>query len=161
MVLSSNLAMAMSAPVLPAETATSASPFLTASMASHIEDFQRPLRSAWLGLSSILIATSVWTTRDSRLEPRPRVEQRLDHRAVAEQQELDVGMAPERQFGARHDHRCPMVSPHGVERDADFLGHGATIPRRRETQQGAQNHPCLPPCPFSCPFFSAASAAKG
>jgi hypothetical protein len=37
-----NLAIAISAPVLPAETATSASPFFTASIASHIEDFQRP-----------------------------------------------------------------------------------------------------------------------
>ena len=35
-------AMAISAPVLPAETTASASPFLTASMASHIDDFQRP-----------------------------------------------------------------------------------------------------------------------
>ena len=41
-----NLAMAISAPVLPAETATSASPFLTASIASHIDDFHRPLRNA-------------------------------------------------------------------------------------------------------------------
>ena len=57
-----NLAIAISAPVLPAETATSASPFFTASMASHIDDFQRPRRSAWLGLSSMLTATSVWTT---------------------------------------------------------------------------------------------------
>src|SRR6516164_2881310 len=67
MVLSSNLAIAMSAPVLPAEMITSASCFLTASMASHIEDFQRPLRKAWLGLSSILMATSVWIRREAAL----------------------------------------------------------------------------------------------
>ena len=60
-----NFAIAISAPVLPAETATSASPFFTASMASHIDDFQRPLRSAWLGLSSIRTATSVWTSRET------------------------------------------------------------------------------------------------
>ena len=41
-VLRLNFDIAISAPVLPADTATSASPFLTASMASHIEDFQRP-----------------------------------------------------------------------------------------------------------------------
>ena len=35
-------AIAINAPVLPAETATSASPFFTASIASHIDDFQRP-----------------------------------------------------------------------------------------------------------------------
>jgi len=34
--------IAINAPVLPAETATSASPFFTASIASHIDDFQRP-----------------------------------------------------------------------------------------------------------------------
>jgi hypothetical protein len=46
MVRKSIFAMAINAPVLPAETATSASPFFTASTASHIEDFRRPLRSA-------------------------------------------------------------------------------------------------------------------
>ena len=34
--------MAISAPVLPAETATSASPFFTASTAIHIEETRRP-----------------------------------------------------------------------------------------------------------------------
>ncbi len=57
-------AIAISAPVLPADTATSASPLLTASSASHIDDFQRPWRSAWLGLSSMRMATSVCTTCD-------------------------------------------------------------------------------------------------
>ena len=52
-------AIAISAPVLPAETATSASPFFTASMARHMDDFQRPWRSATLGLSSIFTTTSV------------------------------------------------------------------------------------------------------
>jgi hypothetical protein len=46
--------------VLPAETQTSASPVLTASIAFHIDDFQRPWRSAWLGLSSIRTDTSQW-----------------------------------------------------------------------------------------------------
>ena len=55
-------AIAISAPVLPADTATSASPFLTASIASHIDEFFRPRRSAWLGLSFMLMVTSVCTT---------------------------------------------------------------------------------------------------
>jgi hypothetical protein len=46
MVRSSSLAITISAPVLPAETATSASPFFTASIASHIDDFRLPLRKA-------------------------------------------------------------------------------------------------------------------
>ena len=50
-------AIAIKAPVLPAETATSARPFFTASIAIHIEDVRRPARRAWLGLSSIRIAT--------------------------------------------------------------------------------------------------------
>src|ERR1044072_2436889 len=59
--------IAINAPVLPAETATSASPFFTASMASHIEDVLRPRRSAWLGLSEPLTATSVWITFEGGL----------------------------------------------------------------------------------------------
>jgi hypothetical protein len=49
--------------VLPADTATSASPFFTASIASHIEEVLRPRRKAWLGLSCMATATSVWTIR--------------------------------------------------------------------------------------------------
>ena len=41
-ILKCNFDITISAPVLPAETATSASRFLTASMASHIEEFRRP-----------------------------------------------------------------------------------------------------------------------
>ena len=53
MVRRQNFDIAISAPVLPAETQTSASPVFTASIALHIDDFQRPWRSAWLGLSSM------------------------------------------------------------------------------------------------------------
>jgi hypothetical protein len=59
--------IAISAPVLPADTATSASPFRTASSESHMDDVFRPRRSAWLGFSSMVIATSVWTTREAAL----------------------------------------------------------------------------------------------
>ena len=60
MVRRQNCDIAISAPVLPADTQTSACPFLTASIARHIDDFQRPCRKAWLGLSSIRTATSQW-----------------------------------------------------------------------------------------------------
>jgi len=60
MVRRQNFDMAMSAPVLPADTQASDVPDLTASIALHMDDFQRPWRSAWLGLSSILTATSQW-----------------------------------------------------------------------------------------------------
>lgn len=58
MVRRQNFDIAISAPVLPAEMQASAVPVLTASTAFHIDDFQRPWRSAWLGLSSILTAIS-------------------------------------------------------------------------------------------------------
>ena len=118
-----NLAIAISAPVLPAETATSASPFFTASIASHIEDFQRPWRSAWLGLSSIFTTTSVWTMRDGGLQARALLDQRPDRGLVAEHDELGVGMACEREIGPRYDDRRPEVAPHGIERNSDLLGH--------------------------------------
>src|SRR5499433_362173 len=94
-----------------------------------------------------------------RLELRTGIEQRLHSSTVAEQKEFDVGMAAEGQFSARNDHRCPMVTPHGVERNADFVGHDTTIPCRREPQQGGGQSPhrSSPPCPF----FSTASAANG
>ena len=85
----------------------------------------------------------------SRLEPRTRRQQRLDHRAVAEQQKLGVGMTAERQLGARHDHRRAMVSPHGVERNANFLGHELTnTVVGHGPQQGATHPVASPPCPF-------------
>ena len=120
-----NLAIAISAPVLPADTATSASPFLTASMASHIDDFQRPLRSAWLGLSSIRTATSVCTSRAGRLELRMGGEQRLDHGLVAEQDERAVGMLRQRQRRARQ--RPPRVHGHPPWRRARCGPSGAWI----------------------------------
>ena len=59
-VFSTKRAMAISAPVLPAETAASASPVRTASIASHMLLLPRPWRSAWLGLASMVTNTSVW-----------------------------------------------------------------------------------------------------
>ena len=54
-----NFAIAIRAPVLPAETAQSAAPVFTASIACHIDETRLPARKAWLGLSLILTATSV------------------------------------------------------------------------------------------------------
>ena len=121
-----NLAIAISAPVLPAETATSASPFLTASMASHIDDFQRPLRSAWLGLSSIRTATSVWTMRQASPQPGMGREQRLDPGRSPTRMKLVSGCWRSARAAPADDHGRAMVTPHGVERDADLLGHGLT-----------------------------------
>src|SRR5215831_18604688 len=83
-----------------------------------------------------------------RLELRTGIEQRLHSSTVAEQKEFDVGMAAERQFSARNDHCCPMVTPHGVERNADFVGHGTTIPCGQESQQGGGQSPLVAALPF-------------
>ncbi len=60
-VFSTILAMAMRAPVLPAETTPSARPSSTASMARRILEL-RPLRSATDGRSPSLTTSSQWTT---------------------------------------------------------------------------------------------------
>ena len=57
-----NFDMAISAPVLPPETAAAASPDFTASIAIHMLE-PLPRRSAALGFSSEAIARSVWTAR--------------------------------------------------------------------------------------------------
>jgi hypothetical protein len=57
--------MAISAPVFPADTQTSASPVFTASIAFHMDDFHLPCRKAWLGLSSMRTATSQCSKREA------------------------------------------------------------------------------------------------
>ncbi len=64
-VFSTTLAMAMRAPVLPADTTPAASPSWTASMARR-RLYRRPLRSAKEGLSFPETATSVWWTVHTR-----------------------------------------------------------------------------------------------
>ncbi len=54
-----NFAIAMSAPVLPADTTQSASPDATASIASRIDE-RRPVRSATEGRASSVTISSVW-----------------------------------------------------------------------------------------------------
>ncbi len=160
MVLSSNLAIAISAPVLPAETATSASPFLTASMASHMEDFQRPLRSAWLGLSSILIATSVCTTREA-----------ASSRGRATSSGSMAARSPNSK-NSMSGWRASDSSAPGTTTDAPWSPPMASSAMRtlwgmaRQYRVGGRHkrgthHPCLPPCPVACPFFNAASGANG
>ena len=72
-----------------------------------------------------------------RLEPRPARDQRLDDGTVAKQNEFDIGMPGERHFRPGHDHRCAMVAPHGVKRDADLIRHGGTL--ETVTAAGAGN----------------------
>ena len=118
-----NFAIAIRAPVLPAETAASASPLFTASIASHIEDFQRPWRSAWLGLASIRTTTSLCTSREAAFSRGRSSTSGRDHGLIAEQDEFRVGVAGKRNIGAGNHDRRPDVAPHGIERNSDLLGH--------------------------------------
>jgi hypothetical protein len=54
-------------------------------------------------------------------------QQRLDPGAVAKQDEFAVGMPHERDGGPGHHDRRPVITPHGVKRNADLLGHGSTL----------------------------------
>ena len=49
----------------------------------------------------------------------------LDRRAVAEQQELDIRVAFKRDIATRQDHRRAVVAAHGVDRNANVIGHDA------------------------------------
>jgi len=94
------------------------------------------------------------------LELGSEVEKGLEHRVIAEQQELDVQMTGKRALGTRNNDRSPMVSPHGVERDADFMGHGVdnTVSADGHNRAADANQPAWPPPrPFS---LRAASAAN-
>ena len=118
-----NFAIAIRAPVLPAETATSASPFFTASIASHIDDFQRPWRSAWLGLASIFTTTSVCTSREAALS-RGRCSSNGATTASSPNRTNSVsGMAGKGKVGPGNHDRRPDIAPHGIERNSDLLGH--------------------------------------
>ena len=115
-----NRAIAISAPVLPADTATSASPFFTASIASHIDDVLRPRRSAWLGLSCMLTATSVWTTRRPPSSPGG---QRAALRSARRRRKAETRWRDDGQGnrGTRNDNRCADIATHGVKRDSNLL----------------------------------------
>ena len=85
---------------------------------------RRPARSAWLGLSVILIATSVWTTCDSRGERR-------DARREAARSRFSSPNRMKRMSGRRSSaiaaasarRRRPVVAAHRVERYANAFFH--------------------------------------
>src|SRR5205807_6998985 len=108
---------------------------------------------------------------------RPRGQQALDLRPVAEQNEFHIGVALERQLSPRNDNRSPMVAAHGIKRDANPMRHERTqktvtaaaaasavlreqlldhsVPAGNTTGGRWSLYPALPPCP---PRRSRASA---
>ena len=118
MVRSASLAIAISAPVLPPDTAASASPSFTALIAMPIE-VVLARRIAWLGFSSPAIDVGAYgrsRTRAARFGCRSSSAR--DQRLVAEQQELQM---PDRLRRARDSagdhHRRAAVAAHRVDCD--------------------------------------------
>ena len=108
--------MAIRAPVLPAETMKSASPFCTASSASHMLDAAAAAHR--LARLVLHLHDDVGMDDARALGERADAARRcgVDARLVAEKQKAHVGMALERHGGARHDHGGALVSTHRVER---------------------------------------------
>src|SRR5579883_3251482 len=94
--------MAISAPVLPAEKAASASFFFTASRASHMEEARRPARKAWLGLSSMRTAIGVWRTVETAMSAGSAESSGLIF-ASSEKGEGHFRTLDPRQSGPRHN----------------------------------------------------------
>ena len=100
--------------------------FLTASIASHIEDLRRPWRSAWLGLSSIRTAISACTMREADCSAGCLATSGSTCALLPKNRNVVFRAARQRQFGAGHDHGRAMVSPHRIESNADHLRHCLT-----------------------------------
>ena len=116
--------IAMKAPVLPAETATSASPFCTASIASHrLEPLPRRKRLAGL----VAHGNNCIGVDDARAPGKGRCLVNLggDLRLVAEEQETQVRMTLERERRAGDHDLGAVISTHGVKRYRPRLRHVA------------------------------------
>ncbi len=122
MVPSWNMLIAISAPVLPAEIATCASPFSTDSMARHM-DVLRPRRSAMAGLFFHAHAFRRVADLDARGELAAPRQQRLQHRLVAMHQEIHIGMADRRTRQSRHDNGRAGIAAHGIDRNVEGSAH--------------------------------------
>ena len=130
MVRRQNFDIAISAPVLPAETQTSASPVLTASTAFHIDDFQRPWRSAWLGLSSMRTAMSQCTKVDAAATFGNEASTGAHLVLAAEDQEAHVRPALDHLVQGRKHHLRPVIAAHGVNGNPYHAGVVSLFPGR-------------------------------
>src|SRR3954453_15576080 len=137
MVLRQIFDIAMRAPVLPAETAASASPSRTAWIASHMEEVRRPARrgaephGGGAPPSPHRLARLVLHAHgdvgvaklDGVLERGLRVEKRPDDGLVAEHEETQAGMALQCKRRPRNHHGGAVIAAHRVERDPHWLRH--------------------------------------
>ena len=121
MVLRQILAIAMSAPVLPAETAASASPV---AHRLHGPPHGRLAAPGADRLARLVVHAHRhlgMADLDRALQARVRLDERRDGALVAEHEEAQGRMPLERQRRARHDDRGAVIAAHGVERDTHWL----------------------------------------
>ena len=116
-----NIDIAISAPVLPAEIATSASLFFTDSMARHMLVL-RPRRSARLGFSSMRTRSAAWriVTRSASLARL--ASSGFERGLVAVQDESHRRMAKHRARQCGHDDAGAGIAAHRIDRDCQFAG---------------------------------------
>ena len=112
------VAIAISAPVLPPDTATSASPSLTDCSAAHIDELPLPLRSAWEGFSSIEMTLSQCTILECGFSSAIFVEQRREFGFPAMENEADIAPFTERQQSTVNRHLRADIAAHGVDGNA-------------------------------------------
>jgi hypothetical protein len=84
-----------------------------------MEDFQRPRRSAWLGLSSMATATSQCMNSLS-LQLRVLRQKRFAFGSIAEKQKADVGMALESLGCARDRDFRTEIASHDIDGNSQF-----------------------------------------
>ena len=103
--------------------ATSASPSLTDWIAIHIEELPRPLRSAWLGFSSMAMTLSQWRMVDTGFSSGNSSSSGVELRLAAVEDELVFLRSLQGELGAVDRHAGALVAAHGVHRNCDCVGH--------------------------------------
>ena len=134
-VFSTNLAIAIRAPVLPAETAAAASPSFTALIARRMLEL-RPWRSAIEGLASPATASGVWRSVVTVAQPLVPAQQGLDARQIAEHEEGQVGVTGQRPRGAVDDDFRRRIAAHRVQAYGEahrYVVNGAAALQARRT----------------------------
>ena len=126
-VFSTNLAIAISAPVLPADTTPSARPSATASIASRMLD-RRAGAQRQRRLGVVEHRPRRYGAARRLRQPRQLCSSGAILAFVAEQQEMGVGMPLAARYSApRSDHRRRAVAAHRVEGDCGAVAHRARL----------------------------------
>ena len=126
-VLSTNLAIAIRAPVFPADTTQAALPCATASMASRMLEF-RPAAQSDCRLGIVADGIRRMMNRGDALKIGQVREQRLYPLFVAEEQIVDLRATQPSHVGTRDNHFRRMISAHGIKGDRQTRTHRIRTP---------------------------------